>query len=489
MKKKSLIIIGIISILFTGSVLDVRAGTVNFSIQGSDTVSVNNNIELTVRAADITGFNGGLATAQGDISYDNNYLEYVKYQDSSPSLTVSFGSTTKRFVALGMNGEAIKSSEDIITLTFRAKQVGSTTVGINNMVVGDVKAISHSANVSVKNITIVDEKKEDNSNDNNDNNDKKDTSSNKGNNSGSKKNNSSNSNKNNSNSNTSNKSSDNLLDSLTINNAKMSPTFSKDVTSYSITIPKDVNKLDLDYKLSDSKASVKVVGNDNLKSNKNNVVEIIVTAEDGSTKTYTLNVSFSSDSSSNKLASLEVKESSLYPKFDSDVNEYKIKLKKNVSKLTIDAIAKDKNSKVEIIDNKNLNKNNSVVLVKVTDKNGFSNYYKLKVDNTKKQTIFGIEISKIIWFLLIMIMIMIFLILIILIKRRKNDDADDNGSKQVVSNSNDANNDDLYDDIVTKEEIIDAIEEKNAKKLKMLLTQEEANKLKEELKREEREDK
>ncbi len=482
MKKKSLIIIGIISILFTGSVLDVRAGTVNFSIQGSNTVSVNNNIELTVRAADITGFNGGLATAQGDISYDNNYLEYVKYQDSSPSLTVSFGSTTKRFVALGMNGEAIKSSEDIITLTFRAKQVGSTTVGINNMVVGDVKAISHSANVSVKNITIVDEKKEDNSNDNND---KKDTSSNKGNNSGSKKNNSSNSNKNNSNNSTaSNKSSNNLLDSLTINNAKMSPTFSKDVTSYSITVPKDVNKLDLDYKLSDSKASVKVVGNDNLKSNKNNVVEIIVTAEDGSTKTYTLNVSFSSDSSSNKLASLEVKESSLYPKFDSDVNEYKIKLKKNVSKLTIDAIAKDKNSKVEIIDNKNLNKNNSVVLVKVTDKNGFSNYYKLKVDNTKKQTIFGIEISKIIWFLLIMILILIFLILIILIKRRKDDD-EDNDNKQVVSNS-DVNNDDLYDDIVTKEEIIGAIEEKNAKKLKMLLTQEEANKLKEELKREDK---
>lgn len=482
MKKKSLIIIGIISILFTGSVLDVRAGTVNFSIQGSNTVSVNNNIELTVRAADITGFNGGLATAQGDISYDNNYLEYVKYQDSSPSLTVSFGSTTKRFVALGMNGEAIKSSEDIITLTFRAKQVGSTTVGINNMVVGDVKAISHSANVSVKNITIVDEKKEDNSNDNND---KKDTSSNKGNNSGSKKNNSSNSNKNNSNNSTAfNKSSNNLLDSLTINNAKMSPTFSKDVTSYSITVPKDVNKLDLDYKLSDSKASVKVVGNDNLKSNKNNVVEIIVTAEDGSTKTYTLNVSFSSDSSSNKLASLEVKESSLYPKFDSDVNEYKIKLKKNVSKLTIDAIAKDKNSKVEIIDNKNLNKNNSVVLVKVTDKNGFSNYYKLKVDNTKKQTIFGIEISKIIWFLLIMILILIFLILIILIKRRKDDD-EDNDNKQVVSNS-DVNNDDLYDDIVTKEEIIGAIEEKNAKKLKMLLTQEEANKLKEELKREDK---
>ena len=46
-------------------------------------------------------------------------------------------------------------------------------------------------------------------------------------------------------------------------------------------------------------------------------------------------------------------------------------------------------------------------------------------------------------------------------------------------------NKDIYDDVVTKEEIIEAIEEKNSKKLKMLLTQEEANKLKNELKNEE----
>ena len=69
-------------------------------------------------------------------------------------------------------------------------------------------------------------------------------------------------------------------------------------------------------------------------------------------------------------------------------------LEKKVKKLTIDAIAKDKNSKVEIIDNNDLDKNNSVVLIKVTDKNGFSNYYKLKIDNSgnKKIMLFGIDI-------------------------------------------------------------------------------------------------
>ena len=40
---------------------------------------------------------------------------------------------------------------------------------------------------------------------------------------------------------------------------------------------------------------------------------------------------------------------------------------------------------------------------------------------------------------------------------------------------------DVYDDVVTKDELIGAIEERNTKKLKMLLAQEEANKLKEEL--------
>ena len=40
---------------------------------------------------------------------------------------------------------------------------------------------------------------------------------------------------------------------------------------------------------------------------------------------------------------------------------------------------------------------------------------------------------------------------------------------------------DIYDDVVTKNELIDAIEERNPKKLKMLLMQEKANKLKQEL--------
>ena len=113
--KKRLSIMTIIICLFTlfSNVIDVKAGTVNLNINGSDTVVVGNTIDLTVRASDITGFSGGLATVQGDISFDDNFLTYVKYQNASSSLSSSYGTTTKRFVSLGMGGEYISSSDNI----------------------------------------------------------------------------------------------------------------------------------------------------------------------------------------------------------------------------------------------------------------------------------------------------------------------------------------------------------------------------------------
>lgn len=457
----SILITIILTSILCINVLDVSAGTVNINIDGSSTVVVGNTIDLTVKASDITGFDKGLATVQGDLVFDNGYLEYVKYTNASSSLSSSYGTTTQRFVSLGMGGEYISSSGNLITITFRAKKIGTTEVSIKDIVVGDTKAIPHTANASSKSIEIVNESKEPAPTPSKDKDKVSGSSSTKK-----------------PSTNSSSKSTNNDLESLTVNNAKISPSFSKSTTTYQVTIPSDVSKLDLDYKLADHKATVKVVGNDNLNGSGSHVVKIIVTAEDGSVKTYTLNIEKSKDSSNNKLESLKIKESSLSPKFDSDINEYSIRLDKKVKKLTIDAIAKDKNSKVEIIDNKDLDRNNSIVLVKVTDKNGFSNYYKLKVEHGRKQiTLFGINIIYIVFGILLLIF---FLFLILLLFKRRDDEEENAKSRRVDSN-------DLYDDVVTKDELVDAITERDPKKLKMLLTQEEANKLKEEVKQQERE--
>ena len=82
-------------------------------------------------------------------------------------------------------------------------------------------------------------------------------------------------------------SSDNYIKSLKIKGYDIS--FDKDTLEYSITVSSDVKALDLDIILNDDNASYEVIGNEKFKSGKN-VVSIKVTAEDGSIRTYTINV-------------------------------------------------------------------------------------------------------------------------------------------------------------------------------------------------------
>lgn len=65
--------------------------------------------------------------------------------------------------------------------------------------------------------------------------------------------------------------------------------FDRYTYEYSITVSNDVSSLDLTVVLDSSSASYVINGNDNFKEGKN-VVEIVVTAEDGTTRTYTINV-------------------------------------------------------------------------------------------------------------------------------------------------------------------------------------------------------
>ena len=82
-------------------------------------------------------------------------------------------------------------------------------------------------------------------------------------------------------------SSNNYIKDLNIKDYKIN--FNKDKLDYSIKVNNKLNKLDLTVLLDDDKARYEIVGNKNLKVG-NNLVSIIVTAEDGSSRTYTINV-------------------------------------------------------------------------------------------------------------------------------------------------------------------------------------------------------
>ena len=339
------------------------------------------------------------------------------------------------------------------------------------------------------------------------------------------------------------KSNDNYLKSLTVKSShEMEPSFNKNVNSYNIKVPYEVEKLDLSYITSNEKSKVEITGNEDFKVGSVNTVEIKVTAEDGSVRIYSLNVTRSTASRKTDLKDITIDNVNITPKFDPNNQEYTAKVDGNTNKLDIKATPSDSSSKVEIIGNENLKVGHNTVLIKVTDKDGFTKYYSIDVEKEEKESkILGLTplqfgiIAGIISLLLLLILFLLF--------RKKKDDDDDNdkrvnpiievkpefnfGSKNtsdddVIHGNYNQNSEvttkdselkrlgstntyearyeenentpyDPYDETVTKKEIIDAIHEatrtKDASKLKMLLQQEELNQKKKELMKKEEEQK
>lgn len=83
------------------------------------------------------------------------------------------------------------------------------------------------------------------------------------------------------------KSSNNYLNKLEIKGYEID--FDKDVLEYEITVASDVDSLDITAIADASTSNVRIYGNDSFEEGEN-IVTIVVTAEDGSQKTYTIKV-------------------------------------------------------------------------------------------------------------------------------------------------------------------------------------------------------
>lgn len=85
------------------------------------------------------------------------------------------------------------------------------------------------------------------------------------------------------------KSSNNYLSSLTIDNFELNEEFDKESLEYTLTVPTDTEKIKINAQLDDSSAKVAGLGDVKLSVGLN-TFEIVVTAENGSKKTYILKV-------------------------------------------------------------------------------------------------------------------------------------------------------------------------------------------------------
>ena len=154
------------------------------------------------------------------------------------------------------------------------------------------------------------------------------------------------------------KSTDNTLKQLTVGNATISPAFHPNVTSYTASVPYVVSKLELTYQVNDSKATVSV-HNPTLTADATTKVTLTVTAENGSTKTYTIMVTRARDpnyqpSGNHDLSGITVDGFTLSPVFTPENDRYIVWLPYETQRVTVRATAAHKLATVEVIGGDNL---------------------------------------------------------------------------------------------------------------------------------------
>ena len=232
--------------------------------------------------------------------------------------------------------------------------------------------------------------------------------------------------------------------------------FSENKTSYDVTVPNNVTQVEIYATKKDSKASLTGTGIKKLQEGQN-TANVIVTAEDGTTKTYTINIkrlsknekqdttgNLDAKSSSNskdlELSNLEIEGVNLEPSFESSTYKYEISIKGEQSNLDIKASTNNTSDKVEIIGNENLQNGQNIITILVTNSKSdevatYQIYVNKNVidsntfDNEFGKTVKELKIK--LWvFRALVVIVVLGIIMLLIIKHKKNkkeyDEEDDN---------------------------------------------------------------
>ena len=182
------------------------------------------------------------------------------------------------------------------------------------------------------------------------------------------------------------KNDDNYLASLKVYHNgvayELTPNFDKSTTSYSLNVDPNVEDVVLVGTPHDERATVDGLGEKQVKFG-DNTFDVVVTAEDGSTRTYTIVINRAL-STINNLFLLEPSSGELEPEFDGDTLEYDLVLDESVSTLWFDYIAEDKYSTVEGVEEKIVPDGTSVREIVVTAENGDTKTYTVNVIKQRK---------------------------------------------------------------------------------------------------------
>lgn len=301
------------------------------------------NVEVTIKSSDVEDFINGITGLVSNS--DNVKLQSITFNEK----LIGTYNEDNMFVAAGTS---LSNDEVVMTLEFMAIDDGEASIGLtgkvaNGMNIKDLEELTCSVNIMRK-------------------------------------------------------SSNNNLSSLKADIGTFDIEFDKDVTVYTLTVPSDAKEVILSGALEDLLSSVDGLYKYELTEDKTTAI-ITVTAEDGSTKVYTVYIIKEKPvvttpvvyyySSNNYLKLLEVSGYEL--EFDKNKEEYTLSVKNDVTSLDITAVAEDSRARVEITGNEKFKVGKNTIVISVKAENGDVREYKLVVtkEDDKSTTLSEAESS------------------------------------------------------------------------------------------------
>ena len=158
--------------------------------------------------------------------------------------------------------------------------------------------------------------------------------------------------------------------------------FRPGTTTYNVTVPADVESVEVYATAQDSGATISGTGSRTLQ-NGANALNVTVTAEDGTTKTYTINVTREGEETTdeedqaeentetvNGLSNITIGNLELNPGFSPDTYEYTVDYIGEDTSLDIQTVATDPSYTVEVLGNEELKEGENTITILVTDEEG-----------------------------------------------------------------------------------------------------------------------
>lgn len=227
------------------------------------------------------------------------------------------------------------------------------------------------------------------------------------------------------NDNTQNVSTNILLKTLIVKNGEENVDlgFSIRKFEYNITIPTNVESLEVIPTAQDEGVKIEVVGNNELKNAKN-VITIKLTSEDGKYNNYIINVLKSEEASKPLLSSLTVGTYNI--QFSPERFSYNLKIDNKITSLIIDAVPEKDSYEKTVTGNSNLKDGSQIKIVVTNSETKQESTYVINIEKGSNKLFLYIGIS-------VVVLIILIILLIVVVKKGKKSNTNNSTNNKGVS--------------------------------------------------------